>query len=60
MPAIVAIQHNPVLKQLAQRLTANHKSKMLIIGAAMRKLLVIIYGVLKSNKPFDTTLAMTK
>ena len=26
---------------------------MLVIGAAMRKLLHLIYGVLKSGKPFD-------
>jgi hypothetical protein len=26
---------------------------MVIIGAAMRKLIHIIYGVLKSNEPFD-------
>lgn len=31
---------------------------MVIIIAAMRKLLHIIYGVLKSNKPFDATLAV--
>lgn len=60
MPAVVAIQYNPALKQLAERLTRNHKSKMLIIGAAMRKLLVIIYGVLKSNTMFDSTRAMAK
>jgi transposase len=60
MPALVAMQYNPVLKQFAERLGCRHKSKMLIIGAVMRKLLVIIYGVLKSNKPFDPTLALAK
>jgi len=60
LPAIVALQRNPVFQQLNTRLTLRHKSKMCIIGAAMRKLLVIIYGVLKSNKPFQPGLAMAK
>jgi transposase len=60
LPAMVALKHNPVFKQLAERLTRNHKSKMVIIGAAMRKLLVIIYGVLKSNEPFNPERAMVK
>jgi transposase len=32
---------------------ASGKSKMVVIGAAMRKLLQIAFGVLKSGKPFD-------
>jgi hypothetical protein len=31
---------------------------MVIVGAAMRKLVHLIYGVLKSAKPFDPALAM--
>jgi hypothetical protein len=31
---------------------------MVIVGAAMRKLLHLIYGVLKSGKPFNLALAM--
>jgi hypothetical protein len=34
-------------------LAARGKSTMQIIGAAMRKLLVLAYGVLKSGQPFD-------
>ncbi len=52
-PAIVAIKHNPVVAALAQRLEARHKSKMVIIVAAMRKLMHLIYGVLKNKTPFD-------
>ncbi len=52
-PAITAIQHNPIVKDLAKRLEARGKSNMVIIGAAMRKLLHIAYGVLKNNTPFD-------
>jgi len=53
MPAIVARRYNPIIKTFAQRLKDAGKSNMLIIGAVMRKLLHIIYGVLKSRKPFD-------
>lgn len=53
MPAIVARRYNPIIKTFAQRLKQSGKSNMLIIGAVMRKLLHIIYGVLKSGKPFD-------
>jgi hypothetical protein len=31
---------------------------MVIVGAAMRKLLHLIYGVLKSGKPFDPVVAL--
>lgn len=57
-PAIVAKNHNPVIKKFCERLHQAGKPKMVIIGAAMRKLLHIIYGVLKSGKPFDANLAM--
>ncbi|HJQ23029.1 MAG TPA: IS110 family transposase, partial [Blastocatellia bacterium] len=33
------------------------KRPMEIVGAAMRKLLHIVYGVLKSGKAFDPSLA---
>lgn len=53
MPAIVARRYNPVIKVFAERLKKAGKPNMVIIGAVMRKLLHIIYGVLKSGKPFD-------
>jgi len=53
MPAISAKRYNPVIKAFCERLQKAGKPKMLIIGAAMRKLLHIIYGVLKTGKPFD-------
>lgn len=52
-PAIVAVQHNPVIKAFSERLRERGKCPMQIIGAAMRKLIHIAYGVLKSGKPFD-------
>lgn len=53
MPAIVAKQYNPIIKDFCDRLLSAGKSKMVVICAAMRKLLSIIYGVLKNNQPFD-------
>ena len=53
MPALAAFRWNPAIKVLRQRLLAKGKHKMAIVGAAMRKLLHIVYGVLKSGKPFD-------
>lgn len=58
MPAIVARRYNPIIKDFADRLKKAGKSNMLIIGAVMRKLLHIIYGVLKSGKPFDADYAV--
>lgn len=52
-PAIVAMQHNPVIKAFGERLRERGKCPMQIIGAAMRKLIHIAFGVLKSGKPFD-------
>jgi len=53
MPAIVAIKHNLIIKDFSQRLSSAGKSKMVIVIAAMRKLLHIIYGVLKNETPFN-------
>jgi len=52
-PAMVAKVHNPTLRAFATNLHAAGKTKMAIIGALMRKLLVLAYGVLKSGRPYD-------
>lgn len=52
-PAVVALTHNPLIRDFAQRQVALGKTKMVIIGAAMRRLLRLAYGVLKSRQPFD-------
>lgn len=54
-PALTALRCNPLIKAFGLRLSAQGKAKMLIIGAAMRKLLHLAYGVLKSGVPFDPT-----
>lgn len=52
-PAIVAKQHNPLVQALCARLTARGLCPKAVIGAAMRKLVQLAYGVLKSGRPFD-------
>jgi transposase len=53
MPAVVAKRHNPILAAFAARLQARGLSGKQLIVAIMRKLLHLVYGVLKSGKPFD-------
>ena len=52
-PAIAAIKYNPYVKDLSERLRQRGKCPMQVIGAAMRKLIHLAYGVLKSGRPFD-------
>jgi len=59
MPALVAIRYNPILKAVYERLVTNGKPKKVAIVAVMRKLLILSYGVLKSEKPFDINYQMT-
>ena len=53
MAAIVATQHNPHLKALYQLLQERGKSKMSAIGAVMRKLVHLCFGVLKTRQPYQ-------
>lgn len=53
MPAVVAMRHNPLIRIFVARLKERGKSNMVIIGAVMRKLLRMIFAVVKSGKPFD-------
>lgn len=55
-PAIVAVRFNPLVRPFPQRLAQTGKPKMAIVGAAMRKLVHIIFGVLKSGRPLDPTM----
>jgi transposase len=57
MPALTATRYNPVLAALRSRLKANGKHPMVIICAIMRKLIHLAYGVLKSGRPFDPSIA---
>ncbi|SIR49545.1 hypothetical protein SAMN05421672_1301, partial [Pseudomonas flexibilis] len=48
------------IKALAERLRSRGKRGKQIVCAAMRKLLHIAYGVLKSGQPFDPKLALAR
>jgi transposase len=52
MPTLVAKRYNPAVEEFCNRLAAKGKAKMVVIAAGMRKLLHIIFGVLKNKKPF--------
>ncbi len=53
MPAVAAIRCNPILKDFASRLRSSGKHGKQIVAAVMRRLLILAYGVLKSERPFD-------
>lgn len=53
MPAIVASKHNPIIRAFCERLAQRGLPKMAIVAAAMRKLLHLIFGILKTKRPFD-------
>ena len=59
LPTVTSKKYNPVIQAFCARLLANKKAPMKVVGAAMRKLLHIVYGVLKSGKPFCADLAGT-
>lgn len=60
-PAMSALQcnsaiNNSAIKAFGDRLKERGKEKMVVLGAAMRKLLHICYGVLKNGRAFDASL----
>jgi hypothetical protein len=56
-PAITAIRCNPQIKDWAKGMRERGKCEMQIIGAVMRKLIHLAYGVIKSGKPYDPLFA---
>jgi transposase len=52
-PAVTALRCSPFFQEWAEDLRARGKSKMSVIGAVMRKLVHLAYGVLKTGHPFD-------
>lgn len=53
MPALAAKRFNPCVAALCARLQEKGLAKKAIIGAAMRKLLMLAYGVLRTQHKFD-------
>jgi len=52
-PALAARDHNPVLRVFADRLRKAGKPPKVVICAAMRKLLRMMYAVVSSGRPFE-------
>lgn len=57
LPSLCAMRFNPVVCDLTQRLRKIGKPKKVVVGAAMRKMMRLVYGVLKSGQPFDPNYA---
>lgn len=53
MPAIVATKYNPIVHTFCARLSQTGLKPMEVLGAAMRKLLHLVFGILKTGRPFD-------
>ena len=56
MPAMVALYRTAWGRAFRQRLSLNGKPPKLIIGAMMRKIAQVAFGVLASGKPFNPSL----
>ena len=48
-----AINYNPLIKSIYERKVSRGMKKMAAMGVCMHKILRIVYGMLKNNKPFD-------
>lgn len=57
MPALVAKNFNKDLSPFVKRLEKNGLSPKAIVGAVMRKIAHLIFGILKNKQPFDPSLA---
>ena len=57
MPARVKVDAQSLARFLGERLRDKGKPKMQIVATAMRELLHLCYGVLKSGRPFDPNFA---
>ena len=53
MPALSAMKHNPIIKKFVDKLKAKGKTGKQIVCAVIRKLIHMIFGVLKNRIPFD-------
>lgn len=53
MGAVVAMRHNPVIKAFYERLVGRGKSKKLALTACVRKILVILNAMVRSQQPWQ-------
>ena len=59
MAAVSAKTHNPHIKAMSERLLKRGKHAMSAIGAAMRKLVHLCFGVLKNRIPYQENFLKT-
>jgi|UPI0006854A4C hypothetical protein len=52
MAAVVCLRYNPDIQAQCQRLMENGKSKIQALGAGMRKLVQICFGVVKHQSEY--------
>jgi transposase len=60
MPAMVARKHNPLVSAFGVRLKAAGLAPKAVITACMHKLVLMIYGIVKSGIPFDPNFGAPK
>jgi transposase len=53
MPALVALKHNPLVSVFGIRLRAAGLALKAVVAACMHKLVMLVYGILKSGRPFN-------
>lgn len=54
MAMMSAIQHNPIMPDMFQRLVANGKHKKVALTACMRKMITILNAMIRDNQPWRT------
>ncbi|MFW6065902.1 MAG: IS110 family transposase [Planctomycetota bacterium] len=54
MPTLVAIRHNPKIRNFYEHLLANGKSKMTAVVACMRKLIIALNALIRNNTTWKT------
>jgi transposase len=53
MPALVGVRFDRHMKAFYQQLQTRHKTKLQALMAVARKLLHAIFGIFKTNTPYD-------
>ena len=53
MITLSAIQHSPLIRQVYEKHLEQRTHRMAALGICMHKILRIVYGILKHNKPYD-------
>ena len=56
MATLTAARHNPAIKAFYDRLKAAGKLPKVALVACMRKLVTMLNAMVKTNKPWDTSL----